>query len=79
MQGGNPKARRRIRRALLVAIGLLYIVSIPWYRTSGAQPELWLGLPDWGAVAVLCYGAAALLNAAAWLLADVSDDDGGGS
>ncbi len=38
-----------------------------------------LGLPDWVAVAVLCYVAAAVLNAAAWLLTDVPDaSDGDG-
>ena len=65
--------RRRARRALLAAIGLLYVLSIPWYREPGRAPELWLGLPDWVAVAVGCYAAMAVLNAVAWLLADVPD------
>jgi hypothetical protein len=63
-----------LRRALLVAIGVLYVLSIPWYRTPGADPELWLGLPDWVTVAIGCYAAVAVLNAAAWLLSDVRDD-----
>jgi hypothetical protein len=63
----------RVRRGLLVAIGVLYVVSIPWYRRSGAEPEVWLGMPDWAALAVACYAAVAVLNAAAWLLCDVDD------
>ena len=81
-QGGIPRpgGRARLRRALLAAIGVLYVVSIPWYRTPGAEPELWLGLPDWVAVAVGCYAAVAVLNAAAWLLSDVRDGaDGEGA
>ena len=65
---------RRLRTALLLAIGVLYVVSIPWYRTPGDAPELWLGLPGWVTVALGCYGAAALLNAAAWLLTRVEDE-----
>lgn len=68
-----PSARRRLRRALLVAIAALYVVSIPWYRNPGEAPALVLGLPDWVAVAVACYAGAAVLNALAWLLAEVED------
>jgi hypothetical protein len=32
-----------------------------------------LGLPDWVAVAIFCYAAAAILNSAAWLLADIPE------
>ena len=74
---GEGKGARRegIRRALLVAIGVFYVISIPWYRSSGEALDVWLGLPDWGAVAVGCYVAVAVLNATAWLLTDVPDDD----
>ncbi|MDX1648937.1 MAG: hypothetical protein R3263_03700 [Myxococcota bacterium] len=65
--------RRRLRRLLLLGIALLYGVSIPWYRRGGAEPEVWLGLPDWVAVALLCYAGVAVLNAAAWLLTDVPE------
>lgn len=65
--------RRRLRRVLLGVVGALYVLSIPWYRQPGAQPTLVLGLPDWVAVALACYVAAAVLNAAAWLLAEVPD------
>lgn len=65
--------RPRLRLALLGLIGLLYALSIPWYRPPGAAPALVLGLPDWVAVALGCYVAAALLNALAWLLTEVPD------
>ena len=64
-------SRRSVR---LVLIGLLYLLSVPWYRTSGEAPGLWFGLPDWVAVAVLCYVGVACLNAVAWLSTDVPDD-----
>jgi hypothetical protein len=62
-----------VRRACLCAVGVLYAVSIPWYRTAGEAPRLWLGLPDWVAVALVCYVAAACLNALAWVVSDVRD------
>ena len=52
----------------------LYVISIPWYREAGQTPAIWLGLPDWVAVAVLCYVAAAACNALAWLVTDVPDE-----
>ena len=58
---------------LLAAIALLYVVSIPWYRETGAEPEIWFGLPDWVAVALGCYVAVAVLNAIAWLRTDVPE------
>jgi hypothetical protein len=65
--------RGRLRGALLVAIAVLYAISIPWYRSGGEIPGLVLGLPDWVAVALGCYVAVAILNALAWLLAEVPD------
>jgi hypothetical protein len=65
---------RGLRRWLLLAIGALYVASIPWYREAGSEPRLWLGLPDWVAVALVCYVLAAILNACAWLVTDVPDD-----
>lgn len=67
--------RRRLRTLLLVLIALLYALSIPWYRSADAEPRLLFGLPDWMAVALACYAAAAVLNSLAWLLSDVSDGD----
>jgi len=66
--------RRRVRAALLAAIVVCFVVSIPWYRTAGAMPAQWLGLPDWVAVALVCYALATVLNAVAWLLTDMEDD-----
>ena len=65
--------RRRVRTGLLWAIATLYVISIPWYRTTGEVPSLVGGLPDWVAVALGCYVAVAVLNAIAWLLTDISD------
>ncbi len=58
---------------LLAVIALLYAISIPWYRETGAEPEMWFGLPDWVAVALGCYVAVAVLNAIAWLRTDVPE------
>jgi len=74
--------RRRLRAALLVGVAVCFALSIPWYRRGGDASESWLGLPDWVAVALLCYVAAAFLNAGAWLLTeipDATDDEPGGS
>jgi hypothetical protein len=56
-------------------VGVLFGLSIPWYREPGAQTGTFLGLPGWVAVALLCYVGAAVLNAAAWLLTDVADPE----
>jgi hypothetical protein len=73
----RPRWARLLRRVLLYGIALLYAASIPWYR-GDAPTEMILGLPDWVAVAILCYAAAAILNFAAWMLTDIPesiDDD----
>ena len=81
----NTSGMGGVRRLLLATIGLLYVVSIPWYREAGAAPGTWLGLPDWVAVALGCYVLAAILNAIAWLRTEVPDappprqGDGGAS
>ncbi len=62
-----------MRRWLLIVICALYVISIPWYRPSGAESEIILGLPDWVAVALACYVVVALLNSLAWLLTEVPD------
>jgi hypothetical protein len=70
----SAPVRRRVRSVLLVAVVALYVLSVPWYRSGGGDAQVWLGLPDWVAVALLCYAAAAVCNALAWLVTDVSDD-----
>lgn len=67
------RARPRLRAGLLVGIGLLYVLSIPWYRSSGGETSLWWGLPDWVAVALGCYVAVAVMNALAWLVTEIPD------
>jgi hypothetical protein len=66
---------RRFRLVLIALIGVLYLISIPWYREAGEAPAIWFGLPDWVAVALGCYLAAATLNAVAWLITDMPDED----
>ena len=67
--------KRVVRRVLLLTILVLYVISIPWYRSSDAEPGLLLGLPDWVGVALICYVGVALLNSVAWLLTEVPDPD----
>ncbi len=62
-----------MRRAAWVAIAVLYAISIPWYREDDAPLRLWLGLPDWAAVALVSYTLAAALNACAWHWSDIDD------
>jgi hypothetical protein len=66
---------RRLRLVLIALIGVLYLVSVPWYREAGGTPEIWLGLPDWVAIALGCYLLAAALNAVAWLITDVPEEE----
>ena len=70
---GSKRASGRARVLLLVVIGLLYAVSIPWYRESGELAPTVLGLPDWVALALGCYVVVAVLNCVAWLLTDLRD------
>jgi hypothetical protein len=66
--------RARARTWLLVAIAVLYVVSVPWYRETGAPVGYVWGLPDWVAVALGCYVLVAVLNSLAWLLTDMGDE-----
>lgn len=68
----RPRWARPLRGVLLCLIGVLYAASIPWYR-GDAPIAMIFGLPDWVAVAILCYAAAAILNSAAWMLTDIPD------
>jgi hypothetical protein len=60
----------------MAVIALLYVISVPWYRDDDAPLRLWLGLPDWVAVALVCYVGVALVNAIAWSVAEVPDGCG---
>jgi hypothetical protein len=71
----HPRRKALVRRVLLALVVVLYALSIPWYRRGGEVGELWLGLPDWVTLALLCYAGAAVLNALAWLLTEIPDDD----
>lgn len=66
----KSNVRGRLRRILFVAIALLYVISVPWYRADDAPLRIVLGMPDWVAVAVCCYALIAVLNSLAWLLRD---------
>jgi hypothetical protein len=57
----------------MAVIALLFVISVPWYRDDDAPMRLWLGLPDWVAVALLCYVGVAFVNAIAWSVAEVPD------
>ena len=65
--------RRRLHRVCLAVIVLLYILSVPWYRESNQPLTIWLGMPDWVTVAILCYVGVAIVNATAWGLTDIPD------
>ncbi len=64
---------RMLRRLLLAGIAVLYVIAVPWYRTSGEIPGTIGGLPDWVALALGCYVLVAVLNCVAWLLTDLRD------
>ena len=66
--------RGRLRRFLLLCMGILFVVSIPWYRDTGAPVSLIGGFPDWVAVALACYVGVAVLNSLAWLLSEFEDE-----
>lgn len=69
------QAKRRVRALLLALIGVLFVVSVPWYRETGGEVSIVWGLPDWVAVALGCYVGVAVLNSLAWLLSDVVDPE----
>ena len=74
MKAGGRRASGRLRLWLLGVIGLLFIFSVPWYRSESDELRLIFGLPDWVAVALGCYVLAACLNSIAWLSTDIDDE-----
>ena len=74
MKAGVARKRSRFRLFLLGLVFLLFVFSVPWYRGDSEGLRLVLGLPDWVAVALGCYGVAAILNSLAWLWTDIDDD-----
>lgn len=72
---GEASRRRRskLRRWILAAVGVLYVLSVPWYRPE-TELRLIFGLPDWVAVAFGCYFLVACLNSWAWLWTEVDDE-----
>ncbi len=73
---GKPGRTRRVglRSVLLALIVVLYAISIPWYRGDDQELRLLLGLPDWVAVAILCYALVAVLNSVVWMRTPIDDD-----
>lgn len=71
--GAKRSNARFLRTACLVLIAGLYVLSVPWYREADAPLVLWFGLPDWVAVALLCYVGVAVLNGIAWLATEIPD------
>ncbi|HIG02358.1 MAG TPA: hypothetical protein EYQ66_13805 [Myxococcales bacterium] len=73
---GKPGRTRRVglRPVLLALIAVLYAISIPWYRGDDQELRLLLGLPDWVAVAILCYALVAVLNSVVWMRTPIDDD-----
>jgi hypothetical protein len=72
--------RGTLRKLLLAAIGVLYVISVPWYRETGGEVTMLLGLPSWVTVALACYVGVAILNSLAWVLTEMpSEDDGEGA
>lgn len=71
--------RARVRAGLFLLIGTLFIVSVPWYRDTGAPVEIVWGLPDWVALALGCYVVIAVLNAIVWLITEVPDESTSGA
>ena len=59
--------RRRGALLLAVAFIVLYAISIPWYRPTGAIPAIWFGLPDWVVIATLAHVFVAALCSIIWL------------
>jgi hypothetical protein len=58
----NGKAHPRRRIAVWLGYLVLFGLSIPWYLPSGSVPPLWLGLPYWVVISLVCCVLIAGLN-----------------
>ena len=69
-QGRGPG----LRGVLLALVAVLFCLSVPWYRSDDQPLRLLFGVPDWVAVAVICYVLVAVLNSLAWMRTGIDDD-----
>lgn len=58
----NGKAHSTGRIAVWLGYLVLFALSIPWYLPSGSVPPLWLGLPYWVVISLVCCVLIAGLN-----------------
>ncbi|MGI9283463.1 MAG: hypothetical protein ACR2PX_28095 [Endozoicomonas sp.] len=58
---------KTLRTALQLLMLLLLIISVPWYRTPGSDPNIYLGMPDWVILALTCYVLVIFINLLLWL------------
>ncbi|WP_062262881.1 hypothetical protein [Endozoicomonas arenosclerae] len=56
-----------LRTALQLLMLFLLILSVPWYRTPGTEPVIYLGMPDWVLIALTCYVVVIFINLLLWL------------
>ncbi|WP_252178241.1 hypothetical protein [Endozoicomonas sp. 4G] len=59
-----------LRTALQLLMFSLLILSVPWYRTPGATPKIYLGMPDWVVLALSCYILVIFINLLLWVSRD---------
>ncbi len=53
------------RPGALLLIAALYAMSIPWWWMGG-EPSVWLGMPSWALLSLLCaFGASSVVAYAA--------------
>ncbi len=62
------RMKKIFRATLICLLPLTLIISVPWYNnnTDIMQHSSFTGLPDWVAVALLCYTLVPLINILIW-------------
>ncbi|KEI72379.1 hypothetical protein [Endozoicomonas elysicola] len=60
--------KKIIRVTLTCSLPILLAISVPWYREKEDNRiySLFEGLPDWVAVALICYALIPLINIFIW-------------